>query len=247
MSRLVLQFSQAVLQLLTAQEGGCSTQQIPLDNDKPFARERMSEPIQAALQNASLGACLWSDTSFTLFPRDLFDPTQLEAYYTLNHGQASNQQHLLQQTIPNLDLVFIFSAPVWLYDFTKYELQQPLQHSIAQQLQFCAQQNPVDQVTLFIEAQHFVLVTFKNRQLISCTANEFQQQNDILYFLLAQQQKLQLTAAQELLIYDATAKFDSRTFEQTLHQFKDFEKYACTFFDTPTYQNSVLCASFEEH
>jgi hypothetical protein len=63
---------------------------------------------------------------------------------------------------------------------------------------------------------------------------------------LAQQQKLQLPSASQLDLYDATQHFDFKSFEDLLRQFKDFEQYNCSFYDTPTYQNQILCALSED-
>jgi hypothetical protein len=119
-------------------------------------------------------------------------------------------------------------------------------HSIAQQLQYLSAQNATDRVVLLIETTHFVLITIKDRQLISCTTNEYQQASDILYFLLAQQQKLHLPSATQLDLFDASQHFDFNSFEALLSQFKDFEHYTCAFYDTPTYQKQILCASSED-
>ena len=247
MSSLNLHFTETTLLLLTQQAGDVQMTALSLENDKPFARERRSAPIKEALQNAVLQNCLWFGPDYTLFPRALFDPNQLEAYYTLNQGQIAAQRHLQYQVIAALDLVLIYSIPVWLYDFAKYELQAVVKHSVGQLLNFVAQQRYQDRVVLLLEANHFVLLTIKNRHLLSCTVNEYQQSTDILYFLLAQQQKLQLASAVQLDIYAATTHFDFETFEQTLAQFKDFEQYLCAFYQTTTYQNTILCASSEDH
>jgi hypothetical protein len=247
MSSLNLHFTETTLLLLTQQAGDVQMTALLLENDKPFARERRSAPIKEALQNTVLQNCLWFGPDYTLFPRVLFDQNQLEAYYSLNQGQIAAQRHLQYQVIAALDLVLIYSIPVWLYDSAKYELQAVVKHSVGQLLNFVAQQHYQDRVVLLLEANHFVLLTIKNRQLLSCTANEYQQSTDIFYFLLAQQQKLQLASAVQLDIYAATPFFDFETFEQTMAQFKDFEQYLCAFYASNIYQNTILCASFEDH
>jgi hypothetical protein len=247
MSRLVLHYTDSTLLMLEQTQTGVLDTYFPLEIDKPFARERMSGPIKEALRTNTLSACLWFGPDYTLFPRALFDPAQLTAYYQLNHGPLKSQNHLSFQIIEALDLVFIYSIPVWLYDYAKYDLQTPtVGHSIARQLQCLSAQNFADRVVLLIEATHFVLLTIKDRQLISCTTNEYLQASDILYFLLAQQQKLQLPSASQLDLYDATQHFDFKSFEALLRQFKDFEQYNCSFYDTPTYQNQILCALSED-
>ena len=248
MSRLVLHYSDSTLLMLEQTQTSVLDSSYPLEMDKPFAKERMSNPIKEALLKNTLGSCFWFGPDYTLFPRALFDPTQLTAYYQLNHGPLPSQYFLNYQILEALDLVFIYSIPVWLYDYAKYELQVTLvKHSIAHQIQYLNANNATDRVALLIEKSHFVLLCFKERQLLSCTTNEYQQVSDILYFLLAQQQKLQLPNHVELDLYDASAHFDFSSFEALLKQFKDFEHYQTTFYDTPTYQNQILCASFEDH
>lgn len=247
MSSLNLHFTETTLLLLAQEAGDLQMTALPLETDKPFARERRSAPIKEALQNNVLNNCFWYGPDYTLFPRALFDPNQLAAYYTLNQGVVGAQRHLQYQYIPALDLVLIYSIPDWLNDFAKDELQVEVKHSVGQLLNFVAQQHYQDRVVLLLEANHFVLLTIKNRQLLSCTANEYQQSTDIFYFLLAQQQKLQLASAVQLDIYAATPFFDFETFEQTMAQFKDFEQYLCAFYASNIYQNTILCASFEDH
>jgi hypothetical protein len=247
MSRLVLHYTDSTLLMLEQTQAAVLGTYVALEMDKPFARERMSGPIKEALRTNILGACLWFGSDYTLFPRALFDPNQLTTYYQLNQGQLPSQNYLCYEVIEALDLVFIYSIPVWLYDYAKYDLQTPkVGHSIARQLQNLSAQNYTNRVVLLIEASHFVLITIKDRQLISCTTNEYQQVSDILYFLLAQQQKLQLPIESQLDLYDATQHFDFKSFEVLLRQFKDFELYTYTFYDTPTYQNQILCALSED-
>jgi hypothetical protein len=246
MSRLVLHFSDNTLFMLEQTQTSVLDTSYPLEMDKPFAKERLSNPIKEALLKSTLGPCFWFGPGYTLFPRALFDPSQLTAYYELNHGPLQSQDYLNYQILEELDLVFIYSLPVWLYDYAKYDLQvSSVKHSIAHQLQYLKAQNSINRVILLIEKTHFVLICFKNRQLLSCTTNEYQQVNDLLYFLLAQQQKLQLPTHAQLDLYDASSNFDFKSFEALLKQFKDFEHYQTTFYDTPTYQNQILCASFE--
>ncbi|MEY4286833.1 MAG: hypothetical protein RL511_916 [Bacteroidota bacterium] len=247
MSRLVLHFTESTLLLLEQAEETVLSTSLLLETNKPFARERMAGPIKEAMAKLPLAHTLWFGPQYTLFPRALFDPNQLSAYYELNQGALPEQHHLTYQIIESLDLVFIYSIPVWLYDFAKYELQVPqVQHSLALQLAHLSAQNQTDRVVLLIEAQHFVLLAIKDRKLLCCTANEYQQPADLLYFLLAHQQKLQLPANLNLDIYDASQQFDYTAFEALMRHFKDFEHFSCHFYDTTTYQKHILCASSED-
>ena len=120
MSRLVLHYSDSILLMLEQTQTSVLDSSYPLEMDKPFAKERMSNPIKEALLKSTLGPCFWFGPDYTLFPRALFDPTQLTAYYQLNHGPLTSQYFLNYQILEDLDLVFIFSIPIWLYDYAKY-------------------------------------------------------------------------------------------------------------------------------
>jgi hypothetical protein len=247
MSRLVLHFSESTLLLLEQAEDTLLSTALLLETNKPFARERMASPVKEAMAKHRLAHTLWFGPQYTLFPRALFDASQLDAYYVLNQGALPEQHHLTYQIIESLDLVIIYSIPVWLYDFAKYELQvSQVQHSLALLLAQHSTQNLTDRVVLLIEANHFVLLAIKNRKLLCCTANEYQQPADLLYFLLAHHQKLQLPANLSLDIYDASHQFDYTAFETLMGHFKDFEDFTCHFYDTPTYQKQVLCALSED-
>ncbi len=247
MSRLILHFTESTLLLLEEADKEVLGTTILLETNKPFARERMAGPIKEALAKHTLAQTLWFGPNYTLFPRALFDVNNLEAYYELNQGALPEQQQLSYQIIDSLDLVLIFSLPVWLNDFAKYELHTPqIQHTLALHLEQLGAQNLNDRVVIHMEANHFVLLAIKDRKLRCCTANEYQQPADILYFLLAHQQKLNLPKRLELDIYDASQAFDYKSFEALMKHFKDFEHFTCTFNDTPTYQKQILCASSED-
>ena len=248
MSRLVLYYTDSTFLLLEQAQEEVISQTFPLETNLPFARERMAEPIKKALEKHNLHRIVWFSPNYTLFPRVLFDPQQLESYYKLNQGSLPEGQMLSHQLIAALDLVIIYSIPVWLYDFSKYDLHvSHVQHSIGTQLQQIATRHQSSQVTLMIEATHFVLIAVKDNKLQCCTTNEFQHHADILYFLLAHQQKLQLPSKLEISIYDASGSFDFKTFEELMGQFKEFEHYNSTFYNSKTYQNEILCALSEDH
>jgi hypothetical protein len=247
MSRLDLHFTDTLLQILTQNNESIEQQLIVIEKDKPFARERMAGPINEALHHATLKNCLWFDPDFTLFPRDLFDQNQIASYYTLNHGSVPVEKQLQYHIIAPLDLVFIYSVPNWVNDFVKNVLHGNVTHSVAQYLNYSTLQNPENKVFLFLQDQNFVLITFKQSQLVNCMSNEYQQLNDVLYFLLAQHQKLNLIGHTKLDIFQTTQVVETASLEEKITQIKDLEKYQLTFFNAITYQKEILCASFEDH
>lgn len=246
MKQLVLHFSDTRLQILNAgsTEPLHSTQAI--DFSKPFARDHLSTAIKEALVAHTLKELIWFGSDYTLFPIALFDPSKLVHYYELNHGKADSNRHLSYQLIDNAGIAIVFSIPVWLYDYAKYELQAvQIKHAIAQQLQYCLINGPKSQVAVFIEEKQFVMFAIEQGKLLGATTNEYQQVADILYFLLAQQQKLKLSTPLPLMIFDSSTSFNLEELEGLLRQFKDFENYTTQFQNSTYYQKQILCASSE--
>ncbi len=248
MQQLVLSFSENTLTLLQKNELGTSMEQLPLDLNKPLVNHRMSTSIQSALRQSSLHRITWFAPDYTLFPSNLFDATQLQAYYELNHGRLAETLTLRYDTIQSLELVVIYSVPVWLTEYCKNELQhKQLQHEVSLQLNYLAQKKQADQIHVFFHESKFVLSVFKQKRLLSCTANDFQQESDFIYFLLAHQQKLGLDQSFILGLTQANEGIALHHIQQLLLKFKDFENFTIQEFQLFTYQNDILCGSYEEH
>jgi hypothetical protein len=96
---------------------------------------------------------------------------------------------------------------------------------------------------LFIQDDSFVLSVKQNKQLQLCIPSEFHGTTDILYFILANQQKMQLPKVNALHVYPASATFDQESFESLWKQFKDFSEFDTHFYSQAAYQKSILCAS----
>lgn len=246
MKQLVLHFSDTRLQILNAGSTEPLHSTHAIDFSKPFARDHLTTAIKEALVEHTLKELIWFGSDYTLFPIALFDPTKLEHYYELNHGKAHPNCHVSYQLIENAGIAIIFSIPVWLYDYAKYELQSvQIKHAVGQQIQYCLHNGPQSQVSVFIEEKQFVLFAIQQGKLQGATTNDYQQVADILYFLLAQQQKRQLPTPLPLLIFDSTSQFNAEELLDLLKQFKDFENYIPQFQNSTFYQKQILCASSE--
>lgn len=246
MKQLVLHFSDTRLQILNAGSTEPLHSTLAIDFSKPFARDHLSTAIKEALVANTLKELIWFGSDYTLFPIALFDPSKLVHYYELNHGKADPNRHLSYQLIDNAGIAIVFSIPVWLYDYAKYELQAvQIKHAIGQQLQYCLINGPKSQVAVFIEEKQFVMFAIEQGKLLGATTNEYQQVADILYFLLAQQQKLKLSTPLPLMIFDLSTSLNMEELEGLLRQFKDFENYTTQFQNSTYYQKQILCASSE--
>lgn len=248
MKPLVLYFSETSLQLIEVGSENPLLRSIPIDMSKPFARDYITEAIKEVLIDHQLEKIVWFGANYTLFPLDLFDSNNLNSYFELNQGPIPANFTLTYQLLEKAGIVIVFSVPIWLYDYAKYELQTTqINHVVLMPLIQSFFQLNGNLVTIIIENHHFVLSVFKEGKLQSITTNDYQQNADILYFLLAQQQKIKLAPPVEMHIFDATDQFDSDAFGTLLKQFKDFENYKINFHPCSTFQNQILCASLEVH
>ncbi|MFM8596332.1 MAG: DUF3822 family protein [Flavobacteriales bacterium] len=248
MQQLVLSFTDKSLTLLQKNEQALQVDQLPLELNKPLIKERISATIQAALQQSSLYRSTWFAPDYTLFPLNLFDPSQLQAYYELNHGKLPESFSLRYDTIESLELVVIYSVPKWLQEYCYNDLQnKQFLHEVSLQLRYLATKKQVDQIHVFFHEQQFVLTVFKQRQLLSCTATPFQQESDFIYFLLAHQQKLKLDQTFNLSLTQASLDKSTQNLTTLLSKFKDFEYFNIQELPLNNYQNDILCGSYEEH
>ncbi len=248
MQQLVLSFSEKTLTLLHKNALNPSVEHFPLEMTKPLVKERISTIIQTAIQHSSIQRIVWFAPDFTLFPSALFDPSHLVSYYELNHGQLQDTHTLRYDTIESLELVVIYSVPNWLDEYCKNELQfKQLQHEITLQLNYLAQKKHTDQIQVFFHDHCFVLIVFKQKVLLSCTATSFIQESDFIYFLLAHQQKLHLDQSFQLGLTEASLAIDLEPIQHLLSKFKDFERIEIFQDNYPKYQNNILCGSYEEH
>jgi hypothetical protein len=243
MKQLVLQFSESRLQLFETGSNHPLLQRLPIDLNKPFAKDHISSAIKELLSNYTINEIMWFGSDFTLFPMALFDAQHIASYYQLNLGTAANDRRLTYQLLEKEGIALIYSIPVWLYDYAKYELQHPtVTHTVARLIKYNTALIHTSQVTICIEEEQFVMIANQDGRMLNASANSYQQQTDILYFLLAQQQKLQLVAPVSLHLFDATGNFDDQLFLNQLQQFKDFEHYQINFQPSTSYQNQILCA-----
>lgn len=236
--------TQQLLILLEDAQGNFQETRISYDLKRPFSLEEMKEHIRIAMSEATLQRISWFGADFTLIPESIFLETELQTYYELNFGKLANDHVLQFEKLHALQAVLVYTVPVWLMDMAANTLLQthiPNQVSLFLQKQFSG--NEINSVFLLIQEDSFVLSVKQNKQLQLCLPSEFHGTTDILYFLLANQQKMNLTPLNVLHVYPTNSSFDQETFESLWKQFKDFSSFETHYHSQAAYQKSILCAS----
>lgn len=242
--KLVLDFDQQQLHLLLMEDGNLSAQNIPFDAKRPFSLEEVKDQIRAALPSADLEHVTWFGPDFTLIPDSIFQETELTTYYELNFGKIPNDRRIQFENVHAVQAVIVFSVPNWILELTTQTLHKKQVHSVLGlllQKQFSA--NDSDSVYLLIEDESFVLSVKQQKRLQLCLPAEFHSTADILYFILANQQHMQLSTVNSLHVFNHSTTFDPEEFESLWKQFKDFSAFDTHFYSQAAYQKSILCAS----
>ncbi len=246
-NKLFLDFNdQQLLILLEDVNGDCQEKRISYDMKRPFSLEEMKEQIRKAMSESSLKGISWYGTDFTLIPESIFLETELQTYYELNFGKLANDQVLQFEKLHSFQAVLIYTVPKWLKEMatsTLFLAHVPSLVSLCLKKQFSG--NEANNVYLLIQESSFLLSVKQNKQLQLCLPSEFHGTTDILYFILANQQKMNLPTVNALHVYPAGSSFDQETFESLWKQFKDFSEFETHFYSQAAYQKSILCASSE--
>jgi len=245
MKKRYLDFRADVLQIITEDElGHFSHEEVPFDLSKPFSIQEMKDRVRQSLTDAALQYITWFDPKFTLIPMSLFSENELETYYQLNFGSLSSDETILFEKIHSLQMVVIFAVPNWLKEWTTSTLLQQVIHShITFLLQKQFAENQTNSTYLLLFNHNFVLSVKQQNQLQICLPVEYQTASDVLYFLLSNHQKMNISKVNTLQAFLLSTHFDQEEFEGLWKQFKDFNEFETDYFHQAAYQKSILCAS----
>jgi len=241
---LFLDFKADILQIITEDNmGEFSHEHISFDAGRPFSIEELKDRIRKQLTEANLQRVTWFDPNFTLIPMSIFTESELETYYQLNFGKLANGLQIQFEVIHALQLVVIYTVPTWTLELTQGTLLQATVHShISFLLNKQFNDNTLDSTYLVLFDHTFVLSVKQNGKLQLCLPTEYQSATDVLYFILSNHQKMNLSKTNTLSAYVLNTHFDQEAFESLWCQFKDFNDFSTHFYSQAAYQKTILCA-----
>jgi hypothetical protein len=242
---LFLDFQSDILQIITEDNTGAfNHEHIPFDTSRPFSIEEVKDRIRQQLTDGNLQRVTWFDSNFTLIPMSMFMENELETYYQLNFGKLASGFRILHEPIHALQLVVVYTVPSWILELAQGTLLQTTVHShISFLLNKQFHENSSDSTYLVLFDQTFVLSVKQHGKLQLCLPTEYQSATDVLYFILSNHQKMNLSKSNTLSAYVLNAHFDQETFESLWSQFKDFNDFSTHFYSQAAYQKTILCAS----
>lgn len=141
---------------------------------------------------------LWSNDQTALVPTQLYENSKTENLLRLNFGYDFNKNDADFNRIPSLNLVSIYTIPLWLK--TLFVLKFPgttIIHSSTAWIKYLANKNSTNKIcgVLSLENKMLSFIVFHNDSPIICIQSQFQELDDIAYYVTyaLQNSKLEMT------------------------------------------------------
>jgi hypothetical protein len=141
---------------------------------------------------------LWSNDQMVLVPAQLYDNSNTENLLSLNFGNHFSKNDADFNRIPSLNLVAIYTIPLWLK--TLFVLKFPgttITHSSTAWIKYLSNKNSTTKIcgVLSLENQMLSFIVFQNDSPIICIQSQFQELDDIAYYIIyaLQNSKLEMT------------------------------------------------------
>jgi hypothetical protein len=195
-------------------------------------------------ENTSTGnpsVVYWETPLFTLIPQSIFHSKHISNYLDLNFGELAKDFDFHFDLLHSQQAVIVYAIPRWIKELKEtYYPIIPLKHH-AGQLIARTRGELNDFVSLVIYKEHFLITILKNGKLQICNSIEYQNDIDILYFLMLHQQKLTLSSTCKLTIYDFEATFPMNQIKESFTNFKEFENYQISWNDKNEFYKTIFC------
>jgi hypothetical protein len=183
----------------------------------------------------------WETSNFTLIPQSVFHSKHIENYLHLNFGDISSENDYHFDILHSQLAVIVYSIPKWIKELKEqYFPIIPLKHH-AGQLLARSRGEMNDFVSIVVYKEHFLITILKNGKLQICNCIEYQNEIDILYFLMLHHQKLELSSIAKLNFYEFETSIPSHQIQDSFSNFKEFENYKINWNTRDEFYKTILC------
>ena len=181
----------------------------------------------------------WETSNFTLIPQSVFHSKHIENYLQLNFGEISDEHDFHFDILHSQQAVIVYSIPKWIKELKEHYFPIiPLKHH-AGQLLARSRGEMNDFVSIVVYKERFLIIILKNGKLQICNNIEYQNEIDILYFLILHHQKLELSSTTKLNFYDFETNIPLNQIQESFINFREFENYKinCQIFSQNCFYN----------
>lgn len=215
-------------------------QEFKLNVNSAFFKEEVKDFIREQTKNGNPSAIYWYSPIFTLLPQSVFKMHDIGSYLNLNFGTTHPDDTASFDMLHAHNAVIAYSLPKWVKELKEtYFPLVPLKHQAGQLLARSRGQH-ADFVAITIYESSFVLTVLKNGKLVICNSFEYQNEADLIYFLLLHCQKHELTAAR-LVVYNYQSTIPLNQIKESLSNFKEFENFQIEWNEKNDFYKSILC------
>jgi hypothetical protein len=167
-----------------------------IDSFNTFVSNRLSNIIQSSIIDKGLviRSVISDSADGILIPNELYNPDKRDDFYTLNYPSIPQGKIICETSINALNATLIYSCKKWIYDFFSSNYPQvPVLNSSSEYLHHVLNKKGSTQdIHLIIKNETFDIIKLKNKRLFSFNSVSFSSMTDVIYFLIAHIQKLNL-------------------------------------------------------
>ena len=213
-----------------------------IDPKLPFHNEELIEVSKPFSSLETQQYFRWFSTQFTLIPNALFLPSQIEDYYRLNFGELNPSETLSYDSIYDENLSLVYSIPNWLNDFKRnYFFKAEIQHHASCLIKNTFKSKNDDLISIVFEGTAFIMSIKKEGKLIICNSFEYQNEEDLIYFILSHHKQLGLIEKNTINLMSYLEVLNSEKIISLITHFKELKEYTVIFLDKPAYNSTLTC------
>ena len=213
-----------------------------LDSKQPFHKEELSDAIRPFSNSDSRPNFSWFSSEFTLIPNSLFLPSNLEHYYRLNFGELNPNVSLSYDAIYEENLSLVYTIPKWLSDFKRnYFFSSKIMHHASSLIKNSLKSNYSDLISIIYEGTSFIMCVKKNNELLICNSFEYQNEEDLIYFILSHHKQLELAKNNTINFLSYIEELNSEKVLSIVTHFKELSSYSFHFLSKSDYNTTLTC------
>ena len=213
-----------------------------IDSKQPFHQEELSDAIRPFSHRDSRPNFSWFSTEFTLIPNALFLPSKLENYYRLNFGELNPNFLLLYDAIYEENLSLVYTIPKWLSDFKRsYFFSSKIIHHASCLIKNNLKSDYSNLISIIYEGTSFIMCIKKNNKLLICNSFEYQDEEDLIYFILSHHKQLELASDSTLNLMSYMEEFNTEKVLCLVSHFKELSGYSIHFLNKSDYNSTLTC------
>ena len=101
--------------------------------------------------------------------------------------------------------------------------------------------NYSDLISIIYEGTSFIMCVKKNNELLICNSFEYQNEEDLIYFILSHHKQLELTKSNTINFMSYIEELNSQKVLDLVTHFKELSGYSINFLNKSEYNTTLTC------